>query len=145
MTQDLYIQVVDPKEQTPRALFTFGLQPSVVEGIRKLVARWLLIFMTPKGSHPLRKTEGTIFPRLLGGNVADLPSVEADILESIEDATDQLRASDRQNSTRPSSERIKTAALVQFVELPPSGVEFWVEITSMSGERMALPIPYAMT
>jgi hypothetical protein len=143
MSRDLHIQLIDPSLQTARALFTLGPAPIDVDGVQKLANRWLKLFMTPKGSHPYRKEEGTLFPSLVSGNVADLASVEGDVLEAIDDATDQLRASDRRAPTRPPNERILTVTLVQFVELPPAGIEFWVELTNVARERLPLLLPYA--
>jgi hypothetical protein len=141
--RDLHIQLIDPSRQTVRALFTFGPTPVAVEGVQKLADRWLKVFMTRKGSHPTRKAEGTIFPSLVGGNFSDLAAVEADVLEAIDDATDQLRDSDRRAPTRPPNECILSASLSQFVELPPSGAEFWVELTNVARERIPVLIPYA--
>ena len=143
MSQDLHIQLIDPSAQTARALFTFGTSPVGVEGVQKLANRWLKIFMTRKGSHPVRKDEGTDFPSLVGGNFSDLPALEADVLEAIDDATEQLRTSDRRAPTRPANERILSASLVQFVELHPAGAEFWVELTNVARERLPVLIPYA--
>lgn len=143
MSRDLHIQLIDPSAQTARSLFTFGTTPVAVQGVQKLADRWLKTFMTRKGSHPTRKDEGTAFADLIAGNVADLASVEADILDAIEDATEQMRASDRRAPTRPANERILSAALAQFVELPPAGVEFWVELTNVARERLPVLIPYA--
>lgn len=143
MSKDLYIRLIDPSAQTARALFTLGDAPVAVEGVQKLASRWLKLFMTPKGSHPTRKEEGTLFPSLISGNVADLASVEGDVLEAIDDATEQLRASDRRSPTRPANERVLTVVLAQFVELPPAGVEFWVELTNVARERIPLLLPYA--
>jgi hypothetical protein len=70
-------------------------------------------------------------------SLASKPVVE------IDDATDQLRASDRRAPTRPPNERILTVTLVQFVELPPAGIEFWVELTNVARERLPLLLPYA--
>lgn len=143
MSQDLHIQLIDPSAQTARSLFTFGPSPRGITGVQKLANRWLKIFMTRKGSHPIRKDEGTEFPNLVSGNFSDLASVEVDVLEAIDEANEQLRASDRRSPTRPANERILAASLVQFVQLPPSGVEFWVELTNVARERIPILIPYA--
>jgi hypothetical protein len=84
MSKDLHIRLIDPSAQTARALFTLGDAPVAVEGVQKLASRWLKLFMTPKGSHPTRKEEGTLFPSLISGNVADLASVEGDVMSESE-------------------------------------------------------------
>lgn len=144
MIVDLHIQLIDPSAQTPSKLFTLGPEPRTVEGPQKLANRWLKLFLTRKGSHPSRREEGTEFVNLIGGNFADLPSVEADVLDAIDDATEQLRTADRAAPYRPANERILSSSLVQFVQLPPSGVEFWVALTNVARERITVLIPYAL-
>lgn len=140
---DLHVQLIDPSAQTARALFTFGSSPQLVDGVQKLADRWLKVFMTPKGSHPWRKTEGTTFAQLIGGNLDDLTTVEGEIIEAVNDCNEQLISADRQVAARPPNERLLTAAVVQFVQVPPSGLEFWVEVTNVARERLAVLIPYA--
>jgi hypothetical protein len=41
-------------------------------------------------------------------------------IEAIDDANDQILALDRQNLTAPPEERLGSAALAQFVEVPPA-------------------------
>lgn len=143
MSRDLHIQLIDPSAQTARALFTFGTTPLAVSGAQKLANRWLKVFMTRKGSHPTRHDEGTIFPGLVSGNVADLAAAEADILEAVDDATDQVRAQDRLNPTRPANERLISATVTQFVAVSATGVEFWVTLVNAARERIPVLIPYA--
>lgn len=144
MALDLHIELRDPSRQRPRAVFTFGpTGPKAIEGLQKLVNRWFKTFLTPKGSHPVRRTEGTEFYKLIGGSVADLRSTEPYVLEAIEDANDQVFAQDRADLTRPSEERLQSAALSQFVELPPDGIEFWVTLRSLSGDTAQIIMPYS--
>jgi len=144
MSVDLHIQLRDPSRQRPRAVFT--LDPNnaqAVEGLQKLVNRWLKLFLTKKGSHPVRRTEGTIFSNLVGGNIASLRGTEVYIIEAIDDANDQILALDRQNLTAPPEERLGSAALAQFVEVPPAGIEFWVTLRNLSGDTAQVILPYA--
>ena len=143
MSVDLHIQIVDPSRQTARALFTLGATPLAVEGLQALVNRWLKTFLTPKGSHPWRRTEGTEFYQLIGGNVASLRGTEALVIEAVDDTSDQVMAQDRAEPTRPASERLQHAGLVRFVEVPPASIEFWVSIRSVSGEEAYAVLPYA--
>lgn len=134
MSSDLHIALRDPSRQRLRALFTLGATPREVQGLQALVNRWLKTFLTPKGSHPWRRDEGTEFYRLIGGSVATLRGCEALVVEAVDDANDQVLAQDRAEPTRPAAERLQHAGLVRFVEVPPSGVEFWVALRSVAGE-----------
>lgn len=143
MSRDVHIQLIDPTEQTWRAVFTFGrTAPIAVTGPQKLLNRWVKVFMTPVGSHPVRRSEGTRFSNLLRANV-DFDRVQPDILEAVDDATEQLRTADRQTPSRPPNEAIRSATVTRFNLLGASGVEFWVEIVNMAGERLLILIPYA--
>lgn len=141
--KDLHIQLRDPSRQTVRALLTFGDLPREVDGVQSLVNRWLKTFLTPRGSHPWRRTEGTEFYQLVGGNVASLRGSEALVLEAIDDANDQVFAQDRAEPTRPARERLQHAGLLRFVEVPPSGIEFWVTIQPLEGDPQYVVLPYA--
>lgn len=144
MSRDIHIQLRDPSRQSVRALFTFGPNgPQSVEGMTKLVNRWLKTFLTPKNSHPTRPGGGTEFYLLVGGNVESLRGCEALVIEAIDDTNDQVQAQDRLELTRPAEERLQSAALTQFVEIPPDGIEFWVALRAISGDTAALVIPYA--
>lgn len=140
--RDLHIQLIDPSSQGYRRLFTFGFDtPIAVTGPQKLANRWLKVFLTPKGSSPIRRDEGSTFPSLFRSN-ADLNGAEAEILEAIDDTSEQIKAADRL-SDRPTNERLLNASLRQFVQVPPSGLEFWVELTNLAREQLLVLIPYA--
>lgn len=140
---DLHIQLIDPAQQTTGANFSFGLaSPILVTGFQSLVNRWMKIFMTPKGSQPIRLLEGTDFAYLIGSNVSDLGSLEAVVAEYLDDATQQVQAVDRVSRTLTNDQRLRSAALIQFNAVPPSGIEFWVELTNQAGQRLRVLIPY---
>lgn len=144
MSLDIHIQLRDPSQQTVRGLFTFGPSgPIAIEGMQKLVNRWLKVFLTPRGSHPWRRSEGTEFYQLIGGNVESLRGSEALVIEAIDDANEQVVSQDRAEPTRPATERLQSAALLRFVEVPPAGIEFWVEFHALSGDVARIVLPYA--
>lgn len=143
---DLHIQLVDPSEQTFGANFSFGVaNPILVTGFQALVNRWMKIFMTPKGSHPVRRTEGTEFPYLFGSNVVDIPSLEACVSEYLDDASAQVQAVDKASPNLPAEQRLRAATLIQFNAIGPTQIEFWVEITNQAGQRMRVLIPYLVS
>ena len=143
---DIHIQLLDPSEQTYGANFGFGLaSPILVTGFQALVNRWLKIFMTPKGSHPVRRLEGTEFPFLIGSNVADVGSLQAVIAEHMDDATEQVQVVDRASAWLTNDQRLRSAALIQFNVVGPSAIEFWIELTNQSGRRLQILIPYLVS
>ena len=144
MSLDIHVQLLDPSLQRRRALFTFGFeQPIFVSGAQKLLDRWLKVFMTPKGSHSWRRAEGTEFVSLLTSGVSNLDELQVDILDCIEDATEQVKAQDQRAVGRFASERLLTAKLLRFVETGPTSAEFWVEVQNTAGVRVTTLIPYA--
>ena len=143
---DLHIQLLDPSIQTYGANFSFGLaSPIAVTGFQSLINRWMKIFMTPKGTQPLRLQEGTEFPYLIGSNVRDIGSLEATVAEYMDDATDQVQAVDRASPWLTKDQRLRAAALKQFNVVGASGIEFWVELTNQAGQRLQVLIPYLVS
>lgn len=143
MSPDVHIQLIDPSEQGWRSIFTFGpTGPRAVTGSIKLLNRWIKVFMTPVNSHPVRRNEGTKFSSLIRSNV-NFSLVQPDILEAVDDATEQVRAEDRRTPSRPPDEAIQSATVVRFNLVGASGVEFWVEVINMLGERVRVLFPYA--
>ncbi len=142
---DTHLQLIDPTAQRASSIFTYSFnQPRRVSGLQKLVNRWLKCFFTPRGSHPLRPTEGTDFPYLVGGNnITDVPSLEATVVLYIEDAVDQIKAIDKRSSWLSPDERMLSVSLLKFVQTAPDAIEFWVQVTNASGRRLNVLIPYA--
>ena len=121
-------------------MFTFGFRASLkVQGPQALVNRWAKTFMTPKGSNPLHKDEGTAFGRLVGSNIdAYHGGLEDVILLSIEDANEQVRQQDL-DGLYPENERLANATLLQLEESATGdGVAVWVRIVNVAGE--VLPV-----
>lgn len=143
MRQDIHIQIIDPGQQTFGETVTFDLaDPILVSGLQGLANRWLKLFLTPKGSHPVRKTEGTEFAYLQGSNVDSQLSLQALVDEYVEDATLQIQAQDRRNPQRQAVDRLQTASVVLYNQLAVDKIEFWVELTNAAGQRLPVLIPY---
>lgn len=141
---DLHIRLVDPTQQTYGSNFTLNLSNTLkVNGKQKLVNKWVKIFMTPKGSHPFKRTLGTEFPYLIGGNIDSVAAVEGKILEYIEDATNQIKELQSQNPAAAPEEQLSTVNIVQFNQLDSTKVELWVEIINAVGTSVNVLIPYA--
>ena len=143
---DLHVQLIDPSQQTTGSNFSFGLAaPILVTGFQSLVNRWMKVFMTPKGSHPVRRLEGTEFAYLLGSNITDVASLRATVSDYIDDATQQVQVVDRASPNLPASQRLRSAALTQFNVVGTSSIEFWVELVNQSGQRLQVLIPYLVS
>lgn len=144
MAKDLHIQIIDPTQQRAGANFTFGFsRPIRVEGLQKLADQWLKLFLTPKGSHPWRRTEGTNFPYMLTGNVVQPDVVQTAVLEHIEDATSQMKTSQRKRQGLPLSEILQAVNLLQFTQLGQSNFDIWVRIINAERSTLSVLIPYA--
>lgn len=59
---DLHFQIIEPELQPTLGNFSFQLNNSLrVKGKYKVANLWLKIFLTPKNSHPIKRTQGTEF------------------------------------------------------------------------------------
>lgn len=143
---DLHIQLLDPAEQTYGANCSFGLDtPILVTGFQSLMNRWLQIFLTPKGTNPIRRLEGTEFAYLFGTNIADPGALQATIGEYVDDATNQVQSVDRASPWLKSDQRLRSAAMVGFNVIDATSIEFWVELINQAGQRMKMLIPYKVS
>jgi len=133
---DIHFQPVASGEATGSRIFTFGFRASLkVSGPQALVNRWVKTLMTPKGSNPLDKSEGTAFGRLAGSNISmrsrDIDDV---LLLAIEDANDQVRQQDLIGMF-PTNERLSNATLlVDQTRTWEDGFEVWVRIVNQAGQ-----------
>lgn len=140
---DIHIQIINPDEQTFGEVLTFDFADVItVTGFQALMNRWLKTFLTPKGTDPVDKSRGTEFAYLRGSNVSGKLSLQPLLTEYVEDASAQVRAADRKSPKLPPESRLRTAAIIQIVELDKTRVEFWVELTNDAGLRMNVLIPY---
>lgn len=141
---DFHIQLVDPTDQRVRgATFAFGLGTALaVRGPQKLVNRWTKQFLTTRGTSPLHRKDGTLFPNLIGGN-ADAGDAEAVVLVAIEECNERIREIDARSPWLTADERLADATLLQYDAVRPDAAEFWVRITTRSGARVPALIPYA--
>jgi hypothetical protein len=119
---------------------TFGFRASLkVNGPQFLVNRWAKTFLTPKGTNPLDRSEGTSFGGLLGTNIdAYDASLEDVLILSIEDANDQIRAQDLKGLF-PEEERLANATLLrERTVIGRDYVSVWVRIVNVAGR--VLPV-----
>jgi hypothetical protein len=140
---DLHLRLLDPTAQAHGANFALPFdEVYAVSGKQKLANRWLMTFMTPKGSHPLRRTYGTEFPFLIGGNnVAEGSLLEPVVMEHVEDCNAQLRAVDRRSPWLTAEERLRSATLAKFIQLDATRYEFWIDLYNEAGTNLRILIP----
>lgn len=143
MRYDIALQLLDPSAQRTRALLTFGSAPQIVSGGQKLLGRFLKILLTPKGSHPVRRDEGTGFASLIRRPASELRGAEALVAEYIEDAAEQVRALDRAEPSRPADERLLVASVLRYVENSQTSTDVWVELITADRMRLRIVLPYA--
>lgn len=151
---DLHFAIVQPPDgrdvpageirQAANANFVLSVRrPIAVRGMQKLINRWLKTFFTPKGSHPVRRDEGTTFPSFVGGMARQ--DLDASVMLAMDDASDQVRAVDARSPWLDADERLADVALKTFNQLGQDRVEIWMEITNAAGTRQTMLIPYART
>jgi len=143
MKYDIALQLLDPSAQRTRALLTLGANPRIVTGGQKLLGRFLKILLTSKGSHPVRRDEGTGFTTLIRRPAAELRGAEALVAEYIEDAAEQVRSLDRAEPSRPPEERLLAASVLRYTETSPGTTDVWVELMTADRQRLRVVLPYA--
>lgn len=143
---DLHLQQIDPTEQATRnAVFALDARnPIAISGPQKLLNRFLKLILTTQGSDPLHRKTGTDLPSLLGGNVLDEEDVKASVMLAVEDATTQIKEIDQKSPWLTASERLRAAELTAFREIGPTRYEVNVELTTTSGERVIVLLPFAL-
>lgn len=142
---DLHLQIVDPSVQAWGAVFTFNPGNVIaVKGRWKLLDRFLKVLFTPKGSSPLRRKEGTLMPFIFGGNISDAGHVEACIHDYVDDAAAQIFAYDGRAPWLTPDERLQSAQATGFRQFDATRFEFVLDVQSVSGRRMPVPLPVAL-
>lgn len=141
MPTDLLLRIVNPGEQQLRKVFVFaGALPC--QGVQTVANRFLKAFLTLKGSDPYAPTDGTELTRRqyrIDGDDPELLQVE--VLEYIQDAVDQVKAYDALAPARVASERMGLVNLLDL-NVTAAGLELWVEVVALSGERLKTIVPY---
>lgn len=136
---DLYYQSL----QNPLGIkvFTTGFNRSVgVKGPMKLVLQWLKLFMTTKGSDPIRPESGTDFPNLIGSNIKSKTDLRDVVLLSIQACNKQIEAI--QKLTQPDqNESLKTAVLTKFELTGSDGFDAYVSISNLADEEITIKLP----
>lgn len=123
-------------------IMTFGYDPpNGVKGFQMCIDCWLKIFMTRRGSDPTNLSRGTAFTNLIGSNT-DVTMAEDVLRVAIDDATSQLAAIQRNDTTLEPTEKIASVKLLSFVARPADpGFDARIELLNQAGTRLLVNIP----
>lgn len=142
MTYDLHIEGVPPEEVRGSRCFTFGdyRSPVGVQGIQKLVDRYLKCLCTPKGTDLSDLNYGTVLMQLFMSNV-DERTVRQLATTAVRDAEEQIRALDV-NSDYPENERLSGVA-IEYLNVSQDNLtlEASLLLTNIAGTVVRLLVP----
>jgi hypothetical protein len=142
---DIHFQALTEAEQLNTFKFVgWTYNPAIaVKGFQMLINQWLLCFLTPRGSDPTDLQRGTDFTKLIGSN---LPLQDAqDVVNiAIDNCNDQVGAFQIDDNTLNPTERLASAAIVNFIENTSApGFSVYIELKNQAGERLILNLPTA--
>lgn len=140
---NIHYQLIDPSYQgLARSNFAFDRKNSIaVKGPQKLINRWLQCFFTPRGTDPLNSGRGTAFASMIGGNVV-LDELRGTVDVAVLECNEQLRAIDGRSPWLSASEKLGNASISLFNQPRIDALELWVEIQTLSGQRVESLIAY---
>lgn len=143
MAKDLHIRIIDPAQQQPgENLILWFANPMRVEGLQKLANQWMKMLLTPKGSHPWRRNEGTNFTYLLTNNMVNPDVLRVSVLEYVEDATNQIKQAQRKRLDLPASELLQTVNLLRLTQISDTAFDIWVRVINSEQSSLPVLIPY---
>jgi hypothetical protein len=142
---DLHFESLSAEEQGfSSKIFTMDTPAFGVFGTKGpqwLINMWLKILFTRQGSDPTNLSRGTSFTNLIGSTVS--PSDAEDIVRlCVDEASNQLRAIQQNDTELTARERLASAKLIRYVEDNEGpGFKAYVEILNEAGERLKVNIP----
>ena len=110
---------------------------SVCTGIQKLIQRWILTFLTPKGAVKFHPERGTTFLSDATGFKTEI-NAEASFYTCNSHARAQLK--DEEDDSMPDEERIGNVEL-EGITVNATGFELRIRLTSRAGETAPLILP----
>ena len=120
----------------------FGDSERIISGAQKMIQRWVIAFLTKRGSVQANPNFGTEFMRNLeqGYIVTDV-DVQSEFLNAVV-LTAESVAVGLANQTVPTDEQLESSELLSF-DLQPGSLSLSVRITSVAGEgaTVLLPLP----
>lgn len=141
MSYDIHFQVVPEEEQRAGGrMLSFGYTGTLgVRGPQKLINKWIKCLLTPRGSNPLNRSEGTDFANLIGANMSSVQDVRDLVVLAVGECNDQIFAIDRRTAP-PADERLLSATLSSFQALP-DGFEAHISLKNVEGTVAVFPLP----
>lgn len=101
-----------------------------------MAVQWLKNFFTEQGSDPLEPGYGTMFARMLGGNMLSRDEMTEFVQIAVQEATQQQIQAQSQDLTRTPSQRIAQAELRELT-LTPDGIILTVYLTNQTQESVS--------
>lgn len=140
----LALRNVQPLGEAQLQLELFNEKDSgqIAVGAQKLAQRWLLEFLTDRGSMPALPDRGTNFIRnIAGGNARNASDLRVIFDLASFDASVNLRA--EEDNTWPQDERFSAASLIN-VNFTPGYANLQVEIVSEAGSSRSIILPISI-
>jgi hypothetical protein len=137
----LALRNVQPIGEAQLQLELFNEKDSgqIAVGVQKLAQRWLLEFLTDRGSMPGLPTRGTNFMRsVTSGNARNASDLRVLFDLAVFDAGVNLR--DEEDDTWPADERFSGAALVG-VSFTPGYANLRITVVSAAGASRGIILP----
>ena len=120
-----------------QSLFNSGGE--VCTGIQKLIQRWLIAFLTPKGTMKYHPEWGTDF-LVNVGSLTNEVDAEIEFYMCNSDACDQLKSEDENDGTVKEDEQLESVKLNGIV-VSSTGFSLNIKLTSLAGESAPLILP----
>lgn len=144
MAFDIHIEGVPYGQIQGGRGLTFGNYPVVVgvQGVQKMVDRFVKCFFTPLGSDLTDKEYGSSVMAYFGNAVPDV--LQSVVYASVQQCVTTLQRYDNQYDT-PSNERIQSAAVEEYIEdADRTGFVIKVRLTNADGTTVTTLVSDAM-
>lgn len=129
----------DKKQQLDLLLFSEKTSGEICTGIQKLAQRWVLEFLTEKGSMIGKPKRGCDFmTKVRTGRLRNQPDVFYAFSYAATVVRDNLRA--EETDAMPPDERIDTASVISIAFLP-GYAQLQIEIVSLAGTTRDIILP----
>jgi hypothetical protein len=129
---------------TSQELAAYGGSGLICTGVQKLAQRWVLEFLTPKGTMPYKTQRGCLFiPHLISGNIRTNVDVTAFFSSASVEVAENLKS--EESSEDDADERYSDVNLDSFSIGTDGKLTLSVTLASKAGSTRSiiLPIPVA--
>ena len=112
---------------------SFGVRPSTLSGIDKVVQKVIKVLLTTPGSDIFNQDLGAGIGTIISRNFADHGEASAEVLTSIQLAEVSIRESE-DRSDMPSALKLGSINILEIVPIEKVGVSISLEITNRDGD-----------